>query len=157
MPTERNIVSKVKVYLKKDIERVGLAGEIVSVSEGFARNFLFPKQYAVAVTRDNENFFAKRAKTIEHRKEVLESKTSMLAEKIKLAKLTIKRKMHDDGKLYGAISPAEVVDALGQAGITISKSMVKFDKSIKEKGSHKVTIKLSSKLQPVATVTVVSE
>ena len=146
-----------KVYLRKDIERVGLAGEIIKVGDGYGRNFLIPRGLAVEVTKANEPFYQKQAKQVEHRKDVIESKTSMLAERITSLKLTLKRKTHDDGKLYGAISPVEIVDLLGKEGINVSKSQVKIDKSIKTKGSHKVTIKLTSKLKPKITLVVQPE
>lgn len=142
------------VYLLKDIEKVGLAGEIVKVSEGYAMNFIFPRKFGVEVTKGNEAFYKNKMKTVEHRKEVIESKTSMLAERIKALRISLKRKSHDDGKLYGAINSQEIVDALAEKGVSISKNQVDFGKSIKEKGEHKVTIKLSSKLQPQVTVVV---
>ncbi len=145
------------VFLLKDIERIGIAGEIVKVKEGFAQNFLFPRKLAVEVTKDNQKHFKKREKVIEHRKDVVESKSSMLAEKIKSINITLKRKTHDDGKLYGSINPQEIVELLSAKGISVSKSQVLFGKSIKSTGAYDVTIKLSSKLQPALNVKVVSQ
>ena len=146
-----------KVFLRKDVEKIGMAGEIIKVNDGFARNFLIPRQLGVENTSGNESFYKKQLKTVEHRKEVISSKTSMLAEKIKGLKITIKRKMHDDGKLYGAINASEVVDALSLEGISISKSQVLFGKSIKSKGSYEVSLKLTANLKPVLKVTIVPE
>lgn len=146
-----------KVYLLKDIPKVGLAGEMLKVSDGYAQNFLFPRKLAVQITPENESFYQNKVKTIEQRKEVLASQTSMLAEKIKNLTVTIKRKTHDDQKLYNSINPMEVVDALAQKGISISKSQVEFEKSIKTVGSYPVTIKLSSRLKPVVTLKVMAE
>lgn len=146
-----------KVYLKENIEKVGLAGEIIKVPDGFARNFLFPKKLAVEVTDANIAFYQTKIKTVEKRKEVVATVTSMLAEKIKDTKLTIKRKMHDNDKLYAAISPQEVVEALALEGVKVSKNQVLFPKAIKEKGEFDVTIKLSSRLQPTLTLKVAAE
>lgn len=146
-----------KVFLRKDVERVGLAGEIIKVSDGYATNYLLPQGLAVAITPENEASFRKRERVVEKRKEVVESKTSMLAEKIKALELTLKKKMHDDDKLYGAISQNEVADLLGDKGIKVAKNQIIFDKSIKERGSYKVTVKLSSKLQPQFTLKIVPE
>jgi len=146
-----------KVFLFKDVEKVGIAGEIIKVTDGYATNFLFPRKLAVAVTPDNESSFKNRIKIIEKRHEVVASKTSMLAEKIKSTDLVIKRKMHDGTKLYGSISPHEIVDLLAEKGISISKSQVEFDKSIKTFGTHEVVIKLSSQLKPTLKVKVVGE
>lgn len=146
-----------KVYLTKDIEKVGLSGEIVKVTDGFGRNFIIARGLGIEVTDKNEQFYQNKSRTIEHRKEVIESKTSILAEKIKNLKVTIKRKMHDDGKLYGSISPVEIVDALHEHSISLSKSQVIFKKAVKEKGLHKVTIKLTTSLQPELSLNIIAE
>ncbi len=65
--------------------------------------------------------------------------------------------MHDNGQLYGSINASEVVDALAEKGISINKSQVEFDKSIKSKGTFKVCVKLTTKLKSIITVTVISE
>jgi len=141
-----------KVYLLKDIEKVGIAGEILNVTDGYAKNYLFPRKLAVVVTDSNMQFFAKRAKTVEQRKEVIETASSMLSEQIKGLVLTLSKKVHDNNRLYAAINASDVVDLLAEKNIKVSKSQVLFDKSIKESGSYLVTIKLSSKLQPQLTL-----
>ncbi len=151
-----------KVYLLQDVERVGMKGEVVKVEEGFARNFLIPRKIAVEITPKNEAFYKNKELVIERRKEVVESKTSMLAERIKMLKITIKRKMHDDGKLYGSIGSAEIAEALTAEALaagyslTVGKSQIIIDKAIKAKGSYDVTVKLSNKLQPQIKVVVTS-
>ena len=143
-----------KVYLLQSIEKVGVSGEIINVSAGYAQNFLFPRKLAVEVTVSNEEFFAQRAKKIEHRKEVIATTTSLLSEQIKGITLVIKKKMHDDERLYASVNASEIVDLLAEQNIKISKSQVVFDKAIKAAGSYPVTIKLSSKLQPQLTLKV---
>lgn len=147
----------IRVFLLKDIEKVGISGEIIKVEEGYARNFLIPRKFAVEVTPENENQFKKQLKVIEQRKEAVATQSSMLAEKVKSTEIVLKRKMNDEGKLYGAIGAAEIVDALRQKGISISKNQVEFDKSIKQKGNFEVIIKLSSKLKPTLKVKVLPE
>lgn len=151
-----------KVFLVKDVEKVGMAGDIVQVSDGFASNFLFPRKLAVEVTDASEAAFSRRAKSIEKRQEVITSKTSMLAEKIKAAKVVVTSKVHkgkegEPDELYGALREGLVVDALAEQGITVAKNQVAFDKPIKTTGIHTVTIKLSNKLQPKLTIKVVPE
>lgn len=150
----RNIM---KVYLLKNIERVGIAGEIIKVSDGYGANYLIPHKLAVAVTSENEGSFKQRAQSIDRRNEVISTQTSMLAEKIKSITVTLKRKMHDDGKLYGSVSQGEIADLLAEKGVSVSKSQVEIPKSIKEKGNYEVTIKLSSRLQPTITLKVIAE
>jgi len=150
-------VHTMKVYLLKDTEKVGIAGEIVKVKPGFASNFLIPKKLAIAITPANEAFYKAKVKNVEHRKDVISSKSSMLAEKIKQLILTLKRKTHDDGRLYGAVNGVEVSELLAKEGVSVAKNQVDFGKSIKSTGQYKVTIKLSSKLKPQLTLKVVSE
>lgn len=146
-----------KVFMRKSVEQVGVAGEMITVGDGYARNFLLPKGFAVEVTPSNEHIFLKRAKTIENRKEVIATQTSLLAEKIRSLKLIIKKKMHDDGRLYGAVNSQDIIEILSNQGITVSKNQVKFGKSIKTKGMHQVIIQLSNRLQPSVTIDVVGE
>ncbi len=146
-----------KVYMIKDVENIGLAGEILKVAEGYAVNFLIPKKLAVKVTPANEAFYEKNKRELVKREEVISSKTSMMAEKIKGLQLVIKRKMHDDGKLYGAVSSTEIVELMAENGVAVSKSQIEFDKNIKEKGTFEFTVKLTSKIKPKATLKVIAD
>lgn len=146
-----------KVYLLKDVQNVGMAGEMIKVKEGYALNFLIPRNLAVKITPENEQAYQKNIKQLENRKDVIASKTSMLAEKIRTLTLTLKKKMHDDGKLYGAVSQTEIAELLAQEGFSIAKSQVVITKAIKQKGTFDVVIKLTSQLQPTLVVKVISE
>lgn len=147
-----------KVFLLKDVEQVGMAGEIIKTTEGFARNFLIPKKLAVEVTPKNESTFLNRIKVVENRKEVVATKTSMLAEKFKDLQIVLTKKMHDGDQLYGSISAKEIADELAKEhGIKVTNSQILIEKSIKTKGIHPVTIKLSKTLLPKLQVKVVAE
>lgn len=149
--------STIRVFLLKDVEKLGMAKEIVKVSEGYAQNFLLPRKLATEVTENNESFFKKRERFVEKRQEVIQGKTSMLAEKIKSLKLTLKRKLHDDGKLYGSVNPSEITELLATHGVSVAKNQIEMDKAIKSKGTYEITVKLSTRLQPKVTLHVVSE
>lgn len=146
-----------KVFLLADVEKIGVRGEILNVSDGYASNYLFPKKLAVAITAANESQFAKRAVQLEKRQEVVATKTSMLAERIKSLKITMKYKTHDNGKLYGSIAASDIAELLTKEGINVSKSQILYEKSIKETGSYEITVKLTSRLQPAFSLKVVSE
>ena len=136
------------VFLLKDIVKVGLKNEIIKVSDGYATNFLFPAKLAVEVTQANEKLYKDKARKVENRAAIIESTSSVLGDQIAQLKLKLKKKMHDDDKLYAAVAQNDIVDLLKEQNISISKSQVIFDKAIKTKGSFEVTIKLSSKIQP---------
>jgi large subunit ribosomal protein L9 len=146
-----------KLFLLKDIPNLGMAHEMVDVSDGFARNFLLPRQVALEVTPHNETALRRRMRVVERRKEVVVSKTSLLAEKIKSLKLTLKAKVHDGDKLYGAIAASDIVDLLAAEGVRVAKNQIIFDKAIKTKGMHTIVVKLSNTLQPSFSLKVVAE
>lgn len=146
-----------KVFLLKDVERVGMAGQMINVTDGYAANFLFPKRLAVEITPHNESQFVHKIRVVEKTKEVAATKTSMLAEKIKHTELKIKRKMADGDKLYGALSAHDIVDLFAAEGISVAKNQIEFDKAIKTKGTHEFTVKLSSTLKPVCKIKVLAE
>ena len=143
-----------QVYMLKDVEKVGMAGSTINVSEGYAQNFLFPRKLAVAVTAKNKAFYDKMKVKEQVQVEVALTKAGMLAERIKTLKVSIKERVHDDGKLYGAVGADEVVKLLKEKDITVDKKQIEFEKSVKSVGEHKVTVKLSSKLQPQFTLKV---
>ena len=150
-------VDLMKIFLLKDIARIGMAGEMISVADGYARNFILPRKLGIEVTPEREKSFVHRARHIEKRQEVIETQTSMLAEHIKSLTLTLLAKVHDGDKLYGAIGQADIVDLLKQKGINLAKNQVIIDKAIKKVGSYPITIKLSSRLKPAVTLKVIAE
>lgn len=146
-----------KIFLLKNVAQVGKAGEVVTVAEGFAMNFLFPQKLAVKATKENELLFENNKKKNIKEELASQEKTSILSEKIKDIQLVLKRKMHDDGKLYNAVTAVEITELLAKEGIIVSKSSIEFDKSIKTKGSFEFTVKLTSKLKSKANVKIVAD
>lgn len=146
-----------KVFLLKDIEKVGMAGEMIQVSEGYGRNFLIPRKLALEVSPSEEKSFSKRALSVDKRHEVIESKLSLLAERLKNVVITVTRKIHDGDKLYAAITPADVVALLAAQGFEVEKHQVLIDKAIKKAGVFPITIKLSPRFQPVVSLKIVAE
>ena len=146
-----------EVYLRKNVEKIGLEGEIIKVGDGFARNFLIPQGLAIEVTSHNRGQLESKIRKVVNRKEVIATETSMFANQISEMTVVLKRKMHDNGQLYGSINASEIVDALAAKGVSVAKGQVEIEKSIKSKGTFKVIIKLTSRLKPSLTVIVASE
>lgn len=146
-----------QIFLLKDIEKIGISGEIIKVSDGHAINYLIPRGLALEVTPANRAAYEKKAHAVQNRKVVVESKTSMLAEKIKSVKLVLKRKVHDDGLLYGSVGQSELAELLAKEGFKVAKNQIILDELIKHKGTFHFTVKLSNSLQPQCTVKIVAE
>ena len=134
-----------------------MAEQIITVADGYAHNFLIPRKLAVEVTAINESGLMNRIKQGDQRKEVIASKTSMLAERIKSLKPTLKAKTHDNDRLYGAVSEKDIAAALADLGVRVTPRQVIIERKIVTKGLHPVKVKLSNTLQPTFTLKVVSE
>lgn len=144
------------IYLLKDVEKVGMKGTVVKVSEGFADNFLIPRKLAIKISENELAFYQNKKVKAQVNVEVVNSKVAMLAERVKALHLTIKERAHDDGKLYGSVGPDEIVELLKKNDIQVNRKQVEFDKAIRKIGEHKVTIKLSTKLKPQLTLKVLA-
>ncbi len=146
-----------KVILKENIEKLGFKDEIVDVKNGFARNFLIPKNKAVIATENaikvlNENLRQQESKL----KEEIENANKAVEELSKLS-IVVKCKLQEDGKkLFGSISSKQLVDEIGKHGIDIDRKFVKLN-SIKEIGSYTAEIRLHRKVNCSLEFKVVSD
>ena len=120
-----------KVYMLKDVEKIGMAGQIIKVSDGYAMNFLIPRKLARKIAENENQFFSQQKKREVVNKEILNSKVAMLAEKIRNLHLIVKERVHDDGKLYGAVGADEIVEILKEKDISINRKQVEFKKAIR--------------------------
>ena len=146
-----------KVILKENIEKLGFKDEIVDVKNGFARNFLIPKNKAVIATENavkvlNENLRQQESKLNEE----IENANKTVEELSKLS-IVVKSKIQEDGKkLFGSISSKQLVDEIGKHGIEIDRKFVKLN-SIKEIGSYTAEIRLHRKVNCSLEFKVVSD
>jgi len=121
------------VILKRDVKGTGKAGDVVKVSDGYARNMLLPKGYAEEATKNNVHTLEKKAKETAEKE----------AEKINRMKVTIESKSGEGGRLFGSITSKDIADALEeQEGIHIDKKKIVLDQPIKEVGTKRVKIKV---------------
>ena len=138
-----------QVILKKDVQNLGEAGDIVNVKDGYARNFLFPKAAAEAATegalkKREQNLARIKAKQEKLHKEALE-----LAEKIEnIGKLELTAKAGESGKLFGTITTKKLTEELlTQAGIEVDRKNVSLNAPINKIGEYTMLIKLTSKVK----------
>jgi len=145
-----------KVILLEDVKALGKKGEIVDVSDGYARNFILPKKKGVEASAANLNTLKlKKANDEKVAIENLEN-AKALGEKLTKAAVEIKIKAGEGGKLFGAISSKEIAAAVKeQHGLEIDKKKIVLDEPIKELGSHSVKIKLHKDVTANVTVNVV--
>ena len=140
----------------QDVEKVGMIGQVVKVSDGYALNFLIPRKLAVNATSKSVIEAHRQTQKVSVDKKVLQSKVAMLAERIKNLHLSLRERAHDEGKLYGAVGQDEIVELLKKEGVVVNRKQIEFAKAIRTTGEHKVTIRLSSKLKPTLTLKIVA-
>ena len=146
-----------KVILKENIEKLGFKDEIVDVKNGFARNFLIPKNKAVIATENAIKVLNEKLRQQESRlNEEIENANKTVEELSKLT-IVIKSKLKEDGKkLFGSISSKQLVDEISKQGVEIDRKFVKLS-SIKEIGSYTAEIRLHRKVNCSIEFKVVSD
>ena len=142
-----------KVILQQDVKGQGKKGQTIEVSDGYARNFLFPKKLAVPATADNMNAMRikenARLAQIEREKEAAKE----TAKKLEGIKVVIKAKAGSGGKLFGAVTSKEISDALSaQHGIAVEKNKIVQGDPIKNYGTYEVKCKLGYEISGKFTV-----
>jgi large subunit ribosomal protein L9 len=140
------------------VKSIGRREEIVNVSEGYFRNFLAPRQLAVAAVGSALTEWEKRRKNEAAHEEKLRTEAKALAAKLSGIKVTVKGKVGVGSKLYGSITAADIAANLEkQTGIKIDKRKIEMDEPIKTLGSHEIPIKLHRDATTRVNVEVVGE
>lgn len=132
-----------EVILKKDIKGTGKVGDIVKVSDGFARNKLIPSGDAVEATEANKKAMARAAAKMKEQFEQDKAAAEEFAKKLSATPVVIKTKVGDAGRLFGSITSMDIAEAIKeQTGEEIDRRKIVLDKPIKETGVNEVEIKL---------------
>lgn len=131
-----------EVILKKDFITLGYEGDICKVKDGYARNYLIPRNIAVIKNAGNLKTLAQMQKSLEKKRAKRKMEAEILKGKIVDISVMIPVKVAENGKLYGSVSPQNIVDALKEKEIDINKKDVHMDKHIKEIGEYEIEIKL---------------
>lgn len=143
-----------KVILTKDVAKLGKSGEMKSVADGFATNFLIPQQLAVPAAGGAYRAWQHDIASREEKRQKERAENEIAATRIGSTTLTLGVKVGDAGKLYGSVGAKEIAEALGRRGITIDRHKVDLDEPLKTLGTYKVAIKVASGLTPEVTVIV---
>ncbi len=132
-----------KVILTEDLKGKGYAGDIVNVSDGYARNFLLPKGLAKEATKHNLNIAQQQQKANEKKRMLEKLSAEEAAEKLSGLKVVVKEKSGENGRLFGSVTSKEIADAIQQQhGIEIDKKKIVLEEHIKELGEFKLQIKV---------------
>jgi large subunit ribosomal protein L9 len=147
----------VKLILLSDVKTLGKKGEVVDVAEGYARNFLLPRKLATEADRGALAQLGSQKKAQERRDAQTLADAQALADRLAAAKLAVKAKAGGNGKLFGAVTNADVASAIQETlAIAVDKHKIEIKSQIKALGSYPVEIKLHKNVVAKTTVDVVS-
>ncbi len=146
-----------KVILLGDVKALGKKGDVVEVAEGYARNFLLPRNLASEANKGALAAHADQKRANEKREAQSLEDAKELANRIEQTKLAVKAKAGGNGKLFGAVTNADVADAIHDAlSVSVDKHKIEIKSQIKALGAYPVEVKLHKNVVAKATINVVS-
>jgi len=147
-----------EIILKQDISNLGFKDDVIEVKNGYGRNYLIPKGYAILATDSARKIHAENLKQRAHKEEKLKNEASLVADKINALSLKIGAKASSKGKIFGSVNSIQLSEALAKEGIDVDrkKIVVKAD-AIKEVGEYTAIAKLHREVSAEIKFEVIAE
>ncbi len=143
-----------QVILLERVAKLGQMGDVVSVKDGYARNFLLPQKKALRATEPNVKSFEAQKAHLEAQNLETRKEAEALAAKLDGQQFVVIRAASDSGALYGSVSTRDAADAAGTGGFTVHRNQIVLDRPIKELGLHRVTVVLHPEVSVSVTLNV---
>jgi large subunit ribosomal protein L9 len=132
-----------KIILTQEVAGVGSAGDVADVKDGYARNYLIPRGYAIRWTRGEESQIASMRRTQREREIRDQDAAVSVADELAATPVVLTARAGEGGRLFGAITPADIAEAIGQtAGVVVDRRRVEVSAAIKTVGKHVVRVRL---------------
>ena len=146
-----------EVILTQDLHGLGYKNDTITVKPGYGRNFLIPRGIAIIANNSNKKKIEENIRQASHKAEKIKNDALEITEKMGDLSVQIGTKAGETGKIFGAITPIQIADALSTKGFEIDRKKIIFESQIKEVGTYKVTLDLHKEVKHLITVTVVAE
>jgi len=146
-----------KVILIADVESIGKSGETKEVKEGFARNYLFPRRFAVEATPANLKEWQQKRQALKKKEDKARAEAEGLASSLQGVSCIIPVKVGEEEKLFGSVTSQNISDALSRSGFDIPKKDIELDAPIKTLGVHEVPVRVRHNIIIYIKVEVVRE
>ncbi len=147
-----------EVILKKNVDKLGYANELVTVKPGYGRNFLIPQGYAVLATASAKKAHEEVMKQKAHKETKILAEAEAIAEKLVDVKISIATKAGENGKIFGSVNTVQLAEALKKEGFDIDRKSLKIkDEPIREVGSYEAEANLHKGVKPTFKFEVVGE
>ncbi|MGC8762869.1 MAG: 50S ribosomal protein L9 [Acidobacteriota bacterium] len=137
-----------KIILKEDVENLGKRGAVVTVKDGYARNYLLPKGMAMRFTPGAVKVLEQERRMYEARQLKAKEDAQAVAEKLEALELSVLKRAGDQDVLYGSVTPTDVADLLKEKGFTVDKRKIVLHEPIKKLGEYEIPIRLHPEVAP---------
>lgn len=132
----------IEVILKEHVEHLGARGEIVKVADGYARNFLFPRKLALAVTEENKRQVERERAKAEAKEAEERQVAEALVRRLEALEVAIARRVGENETLYGSVTSADIAEALQAQNFSVDRRKIQLPEPLKSLGEHVVPVKL---------------
>lgn len=146
-----------QVILKEDVVNLGYKDDIVTVKDGYGRNFLIPQGKAVIASESAKKVLAENLRQRAHKLEKIKEDAQALAAKLEGVSLTIGAKTSSSGTIFGSVGNIQVAEALQKQGFEVDRKIIQIKESVKEVGNYKATLRLHKEVSVEIPFEVVSE
>ena len=146
-----------EVILKEDIINLGFKDDIVTVKDGYGRNYLIPQKKAVIASESAKKMLAEELRQRAHKLEAIKQEAQALGEKINGMHLEIQAKTSKYGVIFGSVNNIQLAEALAEKGFEIDRKIIQIKKAVKEVGDYEAQVRLHREVIVPITFTVISE
>jgi large subunit ribosomal protein L9 len=147
-----------EIILKKDVEKLGYKDDIVTVKNGYARNYLIPTGSAILATETARKILAENLKQRAHKEEKVKEEAASLLAKIEALELKVGAKAGEKGKIFGSVNNIQLAEALKEAGFEIDRKKIQLkDNAIKNLGEYEAIIDLHKEVKATLKFEVIGE
>jgi large subunit ribosomal protein L9 len=146
-----------KIILKETVENLGVRGSVVSVKDGYARNYLLPKGLAMRFTPGAQKVLEQERRMYDLRQLKAKEEAQAFAEKITAIELTVAKRAGDQEVLYGSVTPTDIAEMLAAKGIAVEKRKIVLREPIKKLGDYAIQIRLHHEVSPSVRLHVIKE
>ena len=146
-----------EIILRDHVDHVGKRGDVVTVADGYARNYLLPRKLALPATEANKNWIARERKISEAREGEERGQSEALAERLVALDLQIARKVGDNDTMYGSVTNADIADLLKEKGFDVDRRKILLPDPLRALGEAHVPVKLHRDVTAQLKITIVKE
>ena len=146
-----------KVILVKDVDKLGEIGDVVDVADGYGRNYLLPRGYALAATARNKRELEHEHRLREHRIAQARKDAESFAGTLQEVHCHFTRKAGEEGKLFGSVTSMDIAEKLKEAGLDIDRRRIQLEQPIKSLGEFTVPVRIRTDVSAMLKVTVAAE